>query len=138
VVDANGPPLNFTLSNANGHDHRKLLETIAGIKIGKRGRRPQRLGLDNGYASEPRRRERRNRGIVPNAKYGNNRVTLPNGRPPKEKRERRYCRQRGKVERNLAWLNTGDRWDRFLEASQKAYRAFMRVYFIRHDLRLLF
>jgi hypothetical protein len=28
--------------------------------------------------------------------------------------------------------------NRFLEESQKTYRAFMRVYFIRHYLRLLF
>jgi len=138
VIDANGNPLNFTLSKATWHDQRKTLETIDGIKIGKRVRRPKRLGLDKGYESEPLRQELRKRGIVPNAKYRKNHVTIPKGRPPKDKHEKRYCRQRWKVERNFAWLNNCDRLDRFLEMSQKAYRAFMRVYFIRHYLRLLF
>ncbi|HYE73053.1 MAG TPA: transposase [Blastocatellia bacterium] len=138
VVDANGNPLNFSLSKANWHDQRKILETIDGIKIGKRRRRPKRLGLDKGYDSEPLRQQLRQRGIVPNAPYRSNHVSVPQGRPPKDKHEKRYCRQRWKVERSFAWLNSLRRLDRFLEESQKAYRAFMRVYFIRHYLRLLF
>ena len=42
VIDANGNPLNFTLSKANRNDQINLLETIDGIKIGKRRRRPKR------------------------------------------------------------------------------------------------
>jgi len=138
VIDANGNPLNFSLSKANWHDQRKILETIDGIKIGKRRRRPKRLGLDKGYDSEPLRQQIRKRGIVPNAPYRSNHVSVPKGRPPKDKSEKRYCRQRWKVERSFAWLNSLRRLDRFLEENQKAYRAFMRVYFIKHYLGLLF
>src|SRR2546425_7265453 len=83
VVDAHGNPLTFTLSKANWNDQRKLLETIDGIKIGKRRRRPKRLGLDKGYDSEPLRRELRKRGITPNAPYRKNHVAVPRWRPPK-------------------------------------------------------
>lgn len=138
VVDAHGHPLNFTLSRANWNDQRKILETIDGIKIGNRVRRPKRLGLDKGYDSNPLRRALRHRGIVPNIGYRKNRVAVPKGRPPKDKQEKRYCRQRWKVERSFAWLNNCDRLDRFLEENQKTYRAFMRVYFMKHYLKLVF
>ena len=126
------------MSKANWNDQRKLLETLDGIKIGKRRRRPQRLGLDKGYDSEPLRRALRNRGIIPNAPYRKNHVTVPRGRPPQDKHEKRYCRQRWKVERSFAWLNNYRRLDRFLEESQKSYRAFVRVFFIKHYLDLVF
>ena len=138
VVDANGNPLNCTLSKANWHDQRNILETIDGIKIGNRRRRPKRLGLNNGYDSEPLRQPLRKRGIVPHANYRKHHVSVPTGRPPKDKHQQRYCRQRWKVERSFAWVNNCDRLDRFLEESQKTYRAFMRVYFIKHYLGLLF
>src|SRR5437870_12922857 len=67
-----------------------------------------------------------------------NHVTVPKGRPPKDKHERRYYRQRWKVERGFAWINNCRRLDRFLEESQKTYRAFMRVFFIKHYLDHLF
>jgi transposase len=60
------------------------------------------------------------------------------GRPPKDKHEKRYCRQRWKVERGFAWINNCRCLDRFLEESQKTYRAFMRVFFIKHYLDRLF
>jgi hypothetical protein len=40
VVDAHGHPLSFTLSKANRNDVVQLLETVDGIRIGKRRRRP--------------------------------------------------------------------------------------------------
>jgi len=126
------------LSKANWHDQRKLLETLDGIRIGKRRRRPKRLGLDKGYDCEDLRREVRRRGIVPNAPYRSNHVTVARGRPPKDNHEKRYCRQRWKVERSFAWVNNYRRLDRFLEESQRSYRAFMRVAFIKHYLNLLF
>jgi transposase len=126
------------LSKANWHDQRNILETIDGITIGHRRRRPKRLGLDKGYDSEPLRQQLRQRGIVPNASYRRNHVTIPKGRPPNDKHQTRYCRQRWKVERSFAWLNNYRRLDRFLEESQKAYRALMRVFFIKHYLNLLF
>ena len=138
VIEAKGHPLNFTSSKANWHDQRKILETLDGIRIGKRRRRPKRLGLDKGYDSEPLRQQLRQRGLVPNAPYRSNHVTVPKGRPPKDKHEKRYSRQRWKVERGFAWINNCRRLDRFLEESQKTYRAFMRVFFIKHYLDRLF
>jgi transposase len=37
----------------------------------------------------------------------------------KERRGKRYCRRRWKVERSFAWINRFRRLDRFLEVSQK-------------------
>jgi len=59
VIDANGHPLAFTIGRANWNDQRNLLAAIDSIRIGKRRRRPKRLGLDKGYDSEPLRRELR-------------------------------------------------------------------------------
>jgi transposase len=138
VIDANGHPLGFTLSKANRNDVIQLLETVDSIRIGCRRRRPKRLGLDKGYDSEPHRRALRQRRIIPIAPYRDNHVTQPLGRPPKDRLEKRYCRQRWKVERSFSWLNNYRRMDRLLEHSQKAYRAFMRVFFIKHYLDALF
>jgi transposase len=124
VIDANGHPLGFTLSKAHRNDVMQL--------------RPKRLGLDKGYDSEPHRRALRQRRIVPIAPYRDNHVTQPLGRPPKDRLEKRYCRQRWKVERSFSWLNNYRRMDRLLEQGQKAYRAFMRVFFIKHYLDALF
>jgi len=130
--------LNFTLSKANRNDLIKLLETVDGIRIGKRKRKPNRLGLDKGYDSEPHRRALRQRRIVPIAPYRKNQVAIPRGRPPKDVHQRRYCCQRWKVERSFSWLNIHRRLDRMLEHGQKAYRAFMRVFFLKHYLDALF
>jgi len=130
--------LNFTLSKANRNDLIKLLETIDGIRIGKRKRKPNRLGLDKGYDSEPHRRALRQRRMVPLAPYRKNHGAIPRGRPPKDVHQRRYCRQRWKVERSFSWLNIHRRLDRMLEHGQKAYRAFMRVFFLKHYLDALF
>lgn len=138
MIDANGHPLNFTLSKANRHDQINLLATIAGIKIGKRRRRPKRLGLDKGYDSDELRAELRCRRIVPIAAYRRNRKLDPAKLPVKERHGTRYCRQRWKVERSFAWVNRFRRLDRFLEVSQRAYRAFVRVFFIKHYLDLMF
>jgi Transposase DDE domain len=96
VIDANGNPLNFTLSKANRHDQVNVLETIDGIKIGKRRRRPKRLGLDKGYDSDTLRRELRRRRIVPIASYRSNRKIDPATLPAKERHGKRNCRQRWK------------------------------------------
>src|SRR5712692_3797159 len=138
VIAAHGHPLNFTLSKANRNDLSKLLETIDGIRIGKRKRKPKRLGLDKGYDSEPHRRALRQRRSVPIAPYRKNPVSIPCGRPPKDVHPRRSCRQRWKVQRSFSWLNNRRRLDRMLAHGQKAYRAFMRVFFLKHYLDALF
>lgn len=138
VTDANGNPLNFSISRANRNDQTKILETIDGIRIGKRRRRPKRLGLDTGYDSEPLRECVRKRRIVPIVPYRRNHVSVRRGRPPKDRHEKRYCQQRWKVERTFSWANNNRRIDRMLERTQKSYRAFIRVYFVKHYLNLLF
>jgi len=40
-------------------------------------------------------------------------------------------------QRSFAWVNRFRRLDRFLEVSQTAYRAFVRVFFLKHYLDLL-
>jgi transposase len=84
------------------------------------------------------RQELRQRRIVPLASYRSNRKIAPAKLPARERREKRYCRQRWKVERSFAWTNRFRRLDRFLEVSQKSYRAFVRVLFIKHYLDLMF
>lgn len=138
MIDANGNPLNFTLSKANRNDQINLLETIDGIKIGKRRRRPKRLGWDKGYDSDELRDALRRRRIIPIVSYRRNRKIDPATLPVKERHGKRYCRQRWKVERSFAWVNRFRRLDRFLEVSQRAYRAFIRVFFIKHYLDLMF
>lgn len=138
VVDANGNPLSFTLSKANRNDQVNLLQTIDGIRIGKRRRRPKRLGLDKGYDSDPLRAALRKRRIIPVASYRSNRKIDPASLPANERQAKRYCRQRWKAERSFAWLNRFGRLDRFLEVNQKSYRAFVRVFFIKHYLDRLY
>jgi len=139
VIDANGNPLNFSISKASPHDQTRLLETIDGIRIGKRKRKLKRLGLDKGYDSDPLRQEVRKRRTIPVAPYRSNRILQRKpGRPPKDKHEKRYCRQRWKAERTFSWTNNNRRLDRMLEKTQKSYRAFIRVYFIKHYLKLLY
>jgi transposase len=138
VVDGHGHPLNLTLSTANRHDSVQLLQTIDGIQIGQRKRKPKRLGLDKGYDSEPHRRALRQRRIIPIARYRCNHVTRSRGRPPKDWFEQRFCYQRWKVERSFSWFNNQRRLDRFLEQGQITYLAFSLVFFIKHYLHLLF
>ena len=137
-MDGHGHPLHFTVSKANWHEQRKILETVDGIRVGKRKRKPKRLGLDKGYDSEPLRRELRRRRIIPIVSYRNNHVSIARGRPPQDRQHKRYCRQRWKVERSFAWINNMRRLDRMLEHNQKAYRAFVRVFCIKHYLDALF
>ena len=138
LIDANGNPLNFLVSRANHSDLRHLLKTVDGIRIGKKKRKPKRLGLDKGYDSEPHRRELRKRRIIPIAPYRSNHVTRFVGRPPRDRNEKRYCKQRWKVERSFSWTNNNRRIDRMLEKTQRSYRIFLRVYVIKHYLNLLY
>ena len=51
MTEANGHPLNFTLSKANRNDQVNVLQTVEGIRIGQRKRKPKRLGLAKGFDS---------------------------------------------------------------------------------------
>jgi len=138
VTDANGNPLAFVVSRANHHDQRHILSTVDGIRIGERKRKPKRLGLDKGYDSEPLREALRKRRITPICSYKKNHASVKRGRPPKDRREKRYCRQRWKVERTFSWTNNNRRLDRMLEKTQRSYRAFIRVYMVKHYVNLLY
>jgi len=69
-VDGQGIPLAVTVSAANAHDSRMMLETVAAIEPvkGRRGRprkRPRKLHADKAYDAQPLRKELRQRGIAP-------------------------------------------------------------------------
>jgi transposase len=138
VVEGQGHPLNFVISRGHHHDQRYILETIDGIRIGQRKRKPKRFGLDKGYDSEPLRQALRHRRIIPIVPYRKNHVTVPRGRPPKDRVQGCYTRQRWKVERSFAWANRFRRLDRLLEHGQKTYRAFVRAFFVKYYLDLLY
>jgi transposase len=70
VVDRKGIPLAVTLSGANVHDGKKLLETVdaVGPVRGGRGRprrRPAKLHADKAYDDGELREQLRRRGITP-------------------------------------------------------------------------
>lgn len=70
VTDANGVPLNMTLTGANRHDVTQLLPLVDGIKpvagrVGHPRRRPHALYADRAYDSQPHRQQLRRRGITP-------------------------------------------------------------------------
>jgi len=126
------------LSKANRNAQVNVLETIDGIKIGKRRRRPKRLGLDKGYDSDPLRQELRRRRIVPLAAYRRNRKVDPTKTAGQRAARETLLSSAVEVERSFAWINRFRRLDRFLEVTQKSYRAFVRVLFIKHYLTLMF
>lgn len=70
MVDRKGIPLAVTLSGANVHDGKQMLETVDAIGPvrGKRGRprkRPQKLHADKAYDDRALRVALRERGITP-------------------------------------------------------------------------
>jgi IS5 family transposase len=98
VVDRQGIPLAVTLSAANVHDSRMMLETVDAVAPvrGKRGRprqRPAKLHADKAYDSRALREELRRRGITPRI-----------ARRGVESSER-LGRYRWVVERTISWLN---------------------------------
>ena len=70
ITDAQGVPLAVKLTGANRHDVTQLIPLVDAIPPirGRRGRprrRPQRVQADRAYDAENRRRELRQRGIMP-------------------------------------------------------------------------
>jgi len=104
------------------------------IQVNGHRRRPQRLGGDKGYDSDALRRALRQRRIVPCLSA---RAKHEPALTDRERRQQRYCRNRWKVERTFAWLNTNRRIDRLLERKAKAYVMFLELACIRHYLRIL-
>ncbi|MGE0377541.1 MAG: IS5 family transposase [Planctomycetaceae bacterium] len=70
VTDANGAPLNMTLTRANRPDVTQLLPLVDGIppvagRVGHPRQRPHALYAGRAYDSQPHRQQLRRRGIIP-------------------------------------------------------------------------
>jgi len=102
--------------------------------VGGRIRRPKRLGADKGYDSDKLRRGLKDRTIKPVlVRRDNNKKNITR----LEISEKRYCRQRWKVERSFNWLNNNRRVDRFMEKKTSTYQGFCHLMFIKYYLKKL-
>lgn len=133
LIDRSGHPLSIRVTRAARQDQRELLALIDGCTAGGRLKRPKRCGLDKGYDTDPLRRALRKRHIVPCIPTRNNRVK-PSILTARERREQKYCRQRWKVERSIAWLNCSRRINQMHERTLGQYHAFLTIACIRHYL----
>jgi len=121
VVEAKGIPLAVTLSAANVHDSRMMLEAIDAvepIRRRRRGRprkRPAKLHADKAYDSAPLRAALRQRGITPRI-----------ARRGIESSER-LGRYRWVVERTGAWLNHYRRLKVRYERRDDIHQAFLEL-----------
>jgi transposase len=120
VVDRQGIPLAVTMSAANVHDSRMMLETVDAIEPirGRRGRprkRPMKLHADKAYDSKPLRAELRKRSITPRI-----------ARRGIESSER-LGRHRWVVERTLSWLNRYRRLRVRYERRADIHMAFLHI-----------
>ncbi len=121
MVEAKGVPLAVTLSAANVHDSRMMLDTIDAIEPIKRCRRgrprkrPEKLHADKAYDSAPLRAELRKRGI-----------TSRIARKGIESSER-LGRYRWVVERTGAWLNRYRRLKVRFERRADIHQAFLEL-----------
>jgi IS5 family transposase len=119
-VDRQGIPLAITISAANVHDSRMMLETVDAIEPvkGRRGRprkRPAKLHADKAYDSNPLREELRQRGI-----------TSRIARRGIESSER-LGSHRWVVERTLSWLNRYRRLRIRYERRADMHLAFLQI-----------
>ena len=121
MVEASGVPLAVTLSAANVHDSRMMLETIDAIepirrrRRGRPRKRPAKLHADKAYDSAPLRAELRQRGITPRI-----------ARRGIESSER-LGRYRWVVERTGAWLNRYRRLKVRYERRDDIHQAFLEL-----------
>ena len=120
MVEAKGVPLAVTLSAANVHDSRMMIETVDAIAPvrGKRGRprqRPAKLHADKAYDSRALREELRRRGITPRL-----------ARRGVESRGR-LGRHRWVVERTISWLNRFRRLRIRYERRADIHLAFLHI-----------
>lgn len=134
MIDAKGNPLALVCGRANHHDQKFALRTVDRITVGGRIRRPKRLGADKGYDSNQFRKELKNRQIQPCLiRRWNNRKNIAQS----ELKEKKYSRQRWKVERSINWLNNNRRVDRFMEKKMSTYQGFCHLMFIKYYLKKL-
>jgi transposase len=104
------------------------------VRVKGKIRRPKRLGTDKGYDDNVFRKELRKRNIKPClVRRKNNKK----GITKQELKEKKYCRQRWKVERSINWLNNNRRVDRFMEKKTSTYQGFCHLMFIKYYLKKL-
>ena len=121
MVEATGVPLAVTLSAANVHDSRMMLEVVDAIepirrrRRGRPRKRPAKLHADKAYDSAPLRAELRRRGITPRI-----------ARKGIESSER-LGRYRWVVERTGAWLNRYRRLKVRYERRADIHQAFLEL-----------
>ena len=134
MVDAQGNPLAITCGRANRHDQVFALKTVDRIIVGQKIRRPVRLGTDKGYDNDNFRKALRKRNIRPClTRRSNNHKGITKS----ELREKKYCRQRWKVERSWNWLNNNRRIDRFMEKKTSTYQGFCYLMFLKYYVKKL-
>lgn len=134
MIDSNGNPLAIVCCRSNRHDQKLALKTVDRITVKGRTRRPERLGADKGYDSDQLRQELRHRGITPILiRRSNNQKNIIKS----ELREKKYCRQRWKVERSFNWMNNNRRIDRFMEKKTSTYQGFCYLMFSKYYLKKL-
>ncbi len=110
----------MTLSAANLHDSRMMLETVDAIEpikrpVGRPRKRPAKLHADKAYDSKPLREELRKRSITPRI-----------ARRGIESSER-LGRHRWVVERTLSWLNRYRRLRVRYERRADMHLAFLHI-----------
>jgi transposase len=134
VIDSKGNPLSLTCCRANHHDQKLALKTVDKVTVKNRIRRPTRLGADKGYDSDDFREELLKRGIKPCLiRRENNKKNFTK----QELKEKKYCRQRWKVERSFNWINNNRRIDRFMEKKTSTYQGFCYLMFVKYYLKKL-
>jgi len=128
IAAGTGRPLAFPLTGAQVHEKRVALQTVDRVRVkrkqGRPKQRPKQLAADVGYDSRPLRRERR--GITPSSPE-RKRKQRRRRRPGRPAKVHPLSRQRGKVERVLAWLNNWRRLATRYERRVSIYRAFLTI-----------
>jgi IS5 family transposase len=119
-VDRQGIPLAVTMSAANVHDSRMMLETVDAIEpikrpVGRPRKRPTKLHADKAYDSKPLLEELRRRSITPRI-----------ARRGVESSER-LGRHRWVVERTISWLNRYRRLRIRYERRADMHLAFLHI-----------
>ncbi|MBE7158421.1 MAG: IS5 family transposase, partial [Rhodospirillales bacterium] len=120
VVDRGGLPLALTLTGANRHDSKTLIEVVDAIqpvrqRRGRPRKRPAKLHADKGYDFGRCRRDLRTRGITPSiARRG-------------IESSKHLGKHRWVVERTFAWINQFRRLVVRYERHADLYRAFLII-----------
>lgn len=130
-------PLNATTTKANAHDTQSALKTVDALQVGKRRRRPKRLGADKGYDSAPLRRQLRKRHIKTAIRHREFKNRKDDPRMWDDGKENRYSPNRWKVEQRIACLDQNRRLDFLYEHTRTSYEAFLTIARIRCYVKVL-